>query len=270
MKRTIDFLSVVCVWWLACGTPSAAQVSTAAESSFSYSGDNGPGFWVGINPACGSAPIARQSPVDIVGAVVNPRLGALMLFLDETSFTLENNGHTVEAVPHVGETLTLDGVPFTLQQFHFHTLSEHKISGKYADMELHAVFMDPDKNLAVIGVQYKIGRTNPFLGKLITAGLPRKTTSPNVMIEGLNLAEGLTSTASYYTYPGSLTTPPCTENVTWIVLKQKAQMSEEQFEAFRSILGDDFRPIQELNGRTISMTPGHRTSKSNSSEEDDQ
>jgi carbonic anhydrase len=225
---------------------------------------------VETDPACGTAPFARQSPIDIVGPVVDPTLRALKLFLDETSFTLQNNGHTVMAVPQVGGTLMVDGVPFTLAQFHLHTLSEHKMSGKYAAMELHAVFKDPNSNLAVIGVLYKIGRDDPFLGKLLTAGLPRQSTSKPVVIDRLNLAEGLTSTASYYTYPGSLTTPPCSENVTWIVLKQQTQMSVEQFEAFRGILGNDFRPIQELNGRIIKVTPNRGTSNGNSSDEADQ
>jgi carbonic anhydrase len=247
-------------------TPSAARESSAAESSFSYSGDNGPGFWVEADPVCGgTAPSARQSPIDLVGAVVDPSLKALKPLLNDTSFTLQNNGHTLMAVPQVGGTLMLDGVTFTLAQFHFHTLSEHKISGKHAAMELHAVFKDPHSNFAVIGVLFKIGRTDPFLGKLLTAGLPRKTTSAPVVIERLNLSEGLTSSDTYYTYPGSLTTPPCSETVTWLVLKQQAQMSQEQFEAFRRILGNDFRPIQELNGRTIRVTP-----KRGTSEEDDQ
>lgn len=104
------------------------------------------------------------------------------------------------------------------------------------------------------GVLYHIGRKNPFLEKLLTPGLPRKSNSTPVFIEGLNLADGLTNTAAYYTYPGSLTTPPCDENVTWIVLEQPAQMSQEQFKAFKGILGNNFRPIQELNGRKITET----------------
>ena len=172
-------------------------------------------------------------------------------------------------VPQVGGTLIVDGVTFTLAQFHFHTQSEHKISGKYGTMELHTVFQDSNSNFAVIGVLYKIGRENPFLSKLLTAGLPRKTTSPPVVIEGLNLAEGLIGSTSYYTYPGSLTTTPCTETVTWIMLKQRAQMSEEQFAAFQGILGNDFRPTQELNGRIIRMTPKRSSSDGNSSEGDD-
>jgi carbonic anhydrase len=249
------FLSSPTVQNAPAGIPSAAQVSNATESSFSYSGDNGPGFWGETDPACGGTePSARQSPIDIGDAAVDPTLKALKVFLDETSFTLQNNGHTVVAVPQVGGTLMLDGVPFTLAQFHLHTLSEHKISGKSAAMELHAVFKDAHSNFAVIGVLYKVGRQDPFLGKLLKAGLPRKTTSTPVLIERLNLAEGLTSTASYYTYPGSLTTPPCSENVTWIVLKRQAQMSEEQYQAFRGILGNDFRPTQELNGRMVRVT----------------
>ncbi|HXE64269.1 MAG TPA: carbonic anhydrase family protein [Bryobacteraceae bacterium] len=251
MKPNIGLLSVILVSWLVCGTPSAA----AAGASFSYSGDDGPGFWAETSPACGATPLARQSPVNIVGATVDPALRPLVLSLNETSFTLQNNGHTVVATPRVGGTLTLNGVRFALAQFHFHTLSEHTVAGKHAEMELHAVFANGDASRAVIAVLYKIGREDPFLGKLLTAGLPPKSTSDPVSIERLNLAEGLTNTAAYYTYPGSLTTPPCDANVTWIVLKQSAQMSEKQFEAFQGILGNNFRSIQKLNARRITETP---------------
>jgi carbonic anhydrase len=127
--------------------------------------------------ACGTAPFVRQSPIDIVGTVVDPTPRALRLFLDETSFTLQNNGHTVMAVPHVRGTLMLEGVPFTLAQFHFHTLSEHKILGKHAGMEFHAVFKDPHSNLAVIGVLYKIGREDPFLGWATASVLFKSSTA---------------------------------------------------------------------------------------------
>ncbi len=121
-------------------------------------------------------------------------------------------------------------------------------------MELHAVFIDAKNNYVVIGMLYKIGKQNQFLGNLIAAGLPKLTTSAPVTVNKLDFEKAFTDTNRYYTYPGSLTTPPCTESVKWIVLKEWAELSSEQFDAFRTILGDDFRPLQKRNKRVVRAT----------------
>lgn len=252
-KPNLGLLLIVLVPWLVSGIPTSAQVTSAPN--FSYSGDTGPGFWVEINPACGTAPFARQSPVDIRRVVEDPKLGSLDLFLNDTSFTLTNPGYNITAKPLDGGVLMLNKVPFGLIEFHFHTLTEHTVDGQAGVMELHAVFQDPNtQNLAVIGVLYNIGKANRFLAKLLTAGLPVKSSSPAITIDKLNIGNAFTDTSSYYTYPGSLTTPGCSENVTWFVLKQWAQMSAAQFDAFHGIMGNNFRPIQQLNGRLIRGT----------------
>ena len=252
-KPNLGLLFVVLVPWLVSGLPMFAQATVGPN--FSYSGDTGPGFWGEISPACGPAPFARQSPVNIRRVVEDPTLGPLDLMLNETSFTLTNPGYNVRAQPLDGGVLMINQVPFGLLEFHFHTLTEHTVDGQYGAMELHVVFQDPNtQNLAVIGVLYKIGRANRFLAKLLTAGLPVKSSSPPVTVEKLNIGDAFTDTSSYYTYPGSLTTPGCSENVTWFVLKQWAPMSAAQFDAFHGVLGNNFRPIQELNGRLIHGT----------------
>ena len=123
-------------------------------------------------------------------------------------------------------------------------------------MEMHAVFAEPvtDDKL-VIGVLLTVGHSrNPFLQTLIDAGLPQKEGEDTQSSELIDLSDGLTDTSSYFTYEGSLTTPPCTENVTWVVLTNPATMSAAQYDAFRSILGNDFRPTQDLNGRAVRVT----------------
>lgn len=123
-------------------------------------------------------------------------------------------------------------------------------------MELHAVFQDRSStDKLVVGEIFEVARKkNRFLQVLIDAGLPRKNGATTVTSTPINLADVLTSTSSYFTYPGSLTTPPCSENVTWIVLAKTAKMSQSQFQAFRRILGNDFRPLQALNGRVVRFT----------------
>jgi carbonic anhydrase len=96
-----------------------------------------------------------------------------------------------------------------------------------------------------------LGKPNEFLDTLISAGLPEKKDDSVESHVTINLTEGLVRTSNYYTYPGSLTTPPCSEIVTWIVLKKQATMSEEQFKAFNRIMGNNFRPLQDRNARTI-------------------
>ena len=150
----------------------------------------------------------------------------------------------------------LHGEPYSLLEFHFHTLSEHTVNGRQGVMELHVVFLDDNTKtkLAVIGVIYQIGGQNAFLRKLLANGLPQKSTSAPITVEDLNLARAFTNTARYYTYPGSLTTPPCGENVKWFVLQDWAEMSRRQFQAFRNVMGNNFRPLQARNGRVIRVT----------------
>lgn len=251
MKHTMRLLIAALVMCVVSCIPATAQ------HEFTYNGDTGPGYWSDLESdfsACAPSPTGRQSPIDIDTVVLDPGLGGLNLILNKMLYTLINNGHTIQAAPQVGGTLTIGSDIYTLSQFHFHTLSEHTVEGTHGVMELHAVFIDAKNNYVVIGMLYKIGKQNQFLGNLIAAGLPKLTTSAPVTVNKLDLDKAFTDTNRYYTYPGSLTTPPCTESVKWIVLKEWAELSSEQFEAFRTILGDDFRPLQERNKRVVRAT----------------
>src|SRR5262245_52263887 len=214
----------------------ALSAADTAAPEFGYSGDNGPGFWgetTGWEACAGTLTTARQSPIAIDRVVPDSRLRPLQLQLHETPLALTNNGHTIEQEYEPGSTLALDGVLYGLTQFHFHTLSEHTVAGQHGVMELHAVFADPasDKK-AVVGTLFVIGRANRFIATLLANGLPKKSGDEvNVPSDHINVADALTSTARYYTYPGSLTTPPCSETVTWLVLHDFAQLSKAQFEA---------------------------------------
>ena len=147
MRRRLAGISVTAV--LAAGTAFAASGVAASESThptatFSYSGDNGPGFWAQLDPAweaC-AAGSGRQSPIDITRVRIDPRLTRLNLALKPTPIALVNNGHTIEQEYELGSTLTLGRATYRLQQFHFHALSEHTIGGWRGVVELHAVFKD--------------------------------------------------------------------------------------------------------------------------------
>jgi carbonic anhydrase len=241
------------------GGLGVAASSNAQE--FTYNGDTGPGYWAELSDAweacAGTGTDARQSPIDIRSSRFDRKLGRLRLETNPTTIDLINNGHTIEQhYEDSGSSIIFEGREYELSQFHFHTLSEHSILNIHADMEMHAVFAEAatDDKL-VVGTLFATGhRRNPFLQLLIDAGLPEKDGDDTQSSALVDLSDGLTETSSYFTYEGSLTTPPCTENVTWILLKTPATMSTGQFDAFRSILGNDFRPTQDLNGRIVRAT----------------
>jgi carbonic anhydrase len=257
MKRGLR-KNAVC---LAIGVVALLGSRSARADEFSYNGDEGPGYWgetPGWEACAATSPTERQSPIDIDRVSTDRSLRSLQLSLHETPLAIVNNGHTLEQEYEPGSTLKVNGVSYVLAQFHFHTLSEHTVQGSHGVMELHAVFADPNSDKkAVIGVLFEIGRENRFLDELMKHGLPKFTGQEiSVPSEEINVADALTDTSQYYTYAGSLTTPPCSETVTWYVLKGRAELSQDQFDAFRNILGNDFRPLQKLNHRTVRATPG--------------
>ena len=231
-------------------------VNSAPVFGFEYSGDEGPANWHELDAGFANCGLGiNQSPIDIQRPIMRDiGLGALQLDLHDTEVHLENNGHTIEQVYEAGSTLTFGGVTYELLQFHFHTLAEHTIGGKRHPMEMHAVFRDAGTgNLAVIGQLFKIDRhglSNAFLDAF-DDNLPPKAHDEFESATHINLADGLKNTRSYFTYPGSLTTPPCSPIVTWLVLHHVATMSQAQYDAFRDIMGNNFRPTQERGARTI-------------------
>ena len=263
MRRAYGLLAVASVFFLVCypGAQAQAQTSSSAvvaASDFAFTGDDGPAFWAesAHAPACAASPTARQSPIDISRAVPDRQLAPLNLDLEQTSVVLSNPGYNVRGVPAIRQELILNGDPYKMIEFHFHTLSEHTVDGGQGVMELHAVFQDEDTEtqLAVIGVIYKMGKPNPFLQKLLVHGLPQKSTSPDKVVGSIDLSKAFTNTSRYYTYAGSLTTPPCSPTVQWFVLQDWAEMSPQQFQTFHDVLGNNFRPLQRRNSRVIRKT----------------
>ncbi|HDM8237518.1 TPA: carbonic anhydrase, partial [Vibrio campbellii] len=159
-----------------------------------------------------------------------------------------DNGHTLQANVEGNNTLLVDDKKFTLSQFHFHTPSENHINGKEYPLEAHFVHADKDGNLAVVAVFYKLGDENPALEQLLKHDFEKgKTTSfAPVSIKSL-----IPSKHSYYRFNGSLTTPPCSEGVRWLVLKEVQTVSAAQVKAFMDIMGKNNRPIQPINARII-------------------
>jgi carbonic anhydrase len=232
------------------------QPTTTAKPAWSYEGRTGPDHWGELSSDYVLAKTGRrQSPVDIVRSKAIPKDGApLDVSYESTSLEILNNGHTIEDEYHDGGMLVLDGRQYHLAQFHFHSPSEHTIDGKHAPMELHLVHKDAGGSLAVIGVLIQEGRAHPELN-VLWPHLPkepgRKVSVPGVMADASKLLPG--SLASYR-YTGSLTSPPCSEDVSWVVLQQPIEASPEQIAAFRKLIHGNNRPTQPLNGRTITAS----------------
>lgn len=234
----------------------SSSTTSTTQPTWSYSGATGPAHWGDLSPAWAMASTGRrQSPVDIVPAQATRRdLSPLVLNYEPATMEILNNGHTIEDDYHGGGTLSVDGNTYKLAQFHFHSPSEHTIQGKHAAMELHLVHKDANGKLAVIGVMIEEGAANPELA-VLWKHLPTKAgRAEEVAGVSVNAAKLLPSNLASYRYAGSLTTPPCSEQVAWFVLQTPIQASAEQIAAFRKIIMGNNRPTQPLNGREITAS----------------
>ncbi len=217
---------------------------THHEKHWNYS-QNGPTHWGEFSKTCAKG--HSQSPVNIIPGKSVALNAKYTLHLDEdmhTTAKVIDNGHSIKVTPKEGGTIELNGETFKLLQFHFHGKSEHTVNGKRYDMVAHFVHQNPKtKQLAVIAVFFKEGKNNPVLDNVLS-GLGK-----DIRIDPADLLPK--DTAHYFHYVGSLTTPPCSENVQWYLLKEPDEASKEQIEAFRKYYVDNERPVQELNDRKI-------------------
>ncbi|MNC44802.1 Carbonic anhydrase precursor [compost metagenome] len=163
-----------------------------------------------------------------------------------------NNGHTIQVnLKNQDNRITIEGKTYTLQQFHFHLPSEHEVDGKHADMELHFVHKNEEGRLAVLSVLITKGTENAELNKLWSV-LPGEESEEEVPVDGdFDMNKLLPADLHSFRYQGSLTTPPCTEGVQWIVLENPVQWSGEQIGKFSAIFPHDNRPVQTLGTREI-------------------
>jgi carbonic anhydrase len=191
-----------------------------------------------------------QSPVDLANPLRVAALAGLQVEYVSTRVKVTNNGHTFQINADKGSSLKIEGKRFDLLQFHFHTPSEHTLDGKAFPLELHLVHEAADKSLAVIGVLMTEGTTNTVLGRFWDR-LPKSQgeVDSGVTIDVKDLLPRATD--DYFTYSGSLTTPPCTESVRWIVLKQPSQLSKSQIATFKAVFPMNARPTMPLGARYL-------------------
>jgi carbonic anhydrase len=225
----------------------ALTISSAAlaDDHWSYEGDDGPSHWGGL---CSSG--KNQSPVDLHDAV-KAKLAPLSFKYESLAQDVLNNGHTVQVTYAPGSVLTVDSHPYQLKQFHFHAPSENLLDGKHFPLEAHFVHADADGNLAVVAVFFENGAANAALEKL-GKDLPLRAGDKHDLDVKIAAAELMPKARDYYRFSGSLTTPPCSEGVNWLVLKHPVTASEKQIQQLHAAMGhDNARPVQPLNARII-------------------
>jgi len=219
--------------------------------AWSYEGKSDAKTWSACFSECAGT---RQSPLDIRNAVSQPGLSPLQFSTRESPVSVLFNGHTLEQEWEPGSKLIVGSNTYELAQFHFHTRSEHTLMGKRYPMEIHFVHKQANSSaLAVVGVLVEGGEENAVI-RLLSTDLPTKkdqryrNTAP-VALSGL-----LPAKKGYFTYPGSLTTPLCSEVVSWFVMKNPIEASSAQIRAMQQIIVENNRPLQVLGSRTIAAT----------------
>ncbi len=221
-----------------------------AHIHWSYEGEGGPGNWGKLRTdyaSCASG--QRQSPIDIRDGI-RVDLEPIQFSYRPSHFRVVDNGHTVQ-IAVGGSSIALLGKTYELVQFHFHRPSEERVNGRLFEMVAHLVHKAEDGKLAVVAVLLDKGKENPVV-QTIWNNLPleknEEVTPPGLAID---VAQLLPENRSYYTYMGSLTTPPCSEGVLWLVLKQPLQISPEQLAIFSRLYNNNARPIQPTYSRLI-------------------
>ena len=242
-------------------TPRAKQQSAAVtdtkthggESHWAYEGEAGPQSWGDLKPDFNTCATGkRQSPINIEdGNTLQGPAEPVQFAYAPSNGTVVNNGHTIQVDVQGENTITVRGSTYRLLQFHFHTPSEEQINSRRFPMVAHLVHKNNEGQLAVVAVLLDEGAASPFIDKVWTY-MPLDANDRVRMPQGLlNLSELLPTDQRYYQFMGSLTTPPCSEGVLWMVMKQPVTISRGQHRLFTQIYPNNARPVQAVNGRVV-------------------
>ena len=245
--KALSVLLVILILSCAC----APRQAETTPPHWTYEGEEGPSHWEELDQtyaACGAG--KSQSPID----VANPSeqdLTNISFRYEPSEVNILNNGHTVQVNYDAGSYIELDNVRYDVVQFHYHAPSEHTIDGESFPAELHIVHKSADGNLAVVGILLKEGTENVAYQPFIS-NLPAEKTDPKdagVKIDAIDL---LPSVQTTFRYSGSLTTPPCTEGVNWLLMTTPVELSMQQLTALDSLFeSGNNRPVQPMNERTL-------------------
>ena len=228
----------------------SATAGTVFADEWGYAGAGAPENWGALSPdyaVCSAG--TQQSPVDLVPGIVADGVRPELDFAEISGVEAERNAHGVTYhVPDGSAQLTLNGQSFDLLQFHFHAESEHWVDGASYPLEVHFVTAS-EGQLAVVGVLFESGEANATVGTLWDA--IGDAGERQALGETIDLANLLPQDPAAFRYEGSLTTPPCSEIVSWTVFTTPLTVSDAQIEAFVELVGENARPPQPLNRRYV-------------------
>lgn len=210
--------------------------------------------WETLTPEFALCSIGEaQSPIDIATATSGPP-ARIAFNYHPVPLELVNNGRTVQLNCPSGGWVTVDGRAYVLQQLHFHAPSEHAVSGQTFPMEIHLVHRDGDGQTGVLAAFVQAGQKNDTIATLWTHRPSGKGIRQRLDCS-IDPGELLPANGSYYSYAGSLTTPPCSESIDWLLLRTPIQASPAQIDRFRAAFGANARPRQPLNDRRVTLRP---------------
>jgi carbonic anhydrase len=239
----IAIATMSCVAW-------AAGEHPGHGTHWGYKGDLGPDKWTTLKPEFAACAGRNQSPINVT-STINAELKPVKFNYKAGGHEVINNGHAVQVNFEAGSSIDVDGIAFELKQFHFHSPSENQIDGKSFPLEVHFVHADKDGNLAVVSVVFDEGKSNPVVAAAWSQ-MPKSEGGKNPLATKVSGVGLLPASRDYYRYNGSLTTPPCTEGVRWLVMKQPMSVSKQQIEQFTTTLGfTNNRPVQPVNARPV-------------------
>ena len=252
--RRVVIPNAVVVAGLLLVTAGFCGAQEQAPPHWEYQGKSGPSNWGKLDPRFRNCSTGHtQSPINISGAK-KADLPALTFDYNAVPLNIINNGHTIQVTYAPGSSLRVGDSTYRLEQFHFHHPSEEHVNGHVYDMVAHLVHRDAENHLAVVAVLLQTGDANGLIGT-VWQNIPKEQEKalevPGVV---LNVKDLLPADRGYYTFPGSLTTPPCSEGVTWFVLKHPVNLSASQLAEFAKLFPRDARPIESRNGREILET----------------
>ena len=230
---------------------------SAGEVQWGYEGDRGPAHWGSLDAAfstCGAG--TAQSPIDLAGGT-DGDFAAIEFDYGAHLATVVNTGHTIQVNVDPGSGITLGGTRYELLQFHFHHGSEHTVGGVRLPMEMHLVHRSDRGALAVVGVLLGAGAANEALAP-IWERIPSQRQLGRGSAGRGSGGGAAAGTATAWRYRGSLTTPPCTEGVAWIVMSEPVTLSAAQIAAFGALYARNYRPVQPLGRRTLGRDRGTR------------
>ncbi|WP_367104359.1 carbonic anhydrase [uncultured Psychrobacter sp.] len=222
------------------------------HASWSYSGSTGPEYWGDVEGASACKIGQEQSPIDITRVTASAMDAPTINYGKSASLSIDDDGHTIVYTPSTAEnTININNERFELKQFHYHTPSEHQLGSQKYPAEVHFVHANSDGNLAVVGVMLQQGQPNSVMRTLLDGTQLSSNNNAEYTADNIDLSALIPAMPTFYHYQGSLTTPPCSEQVQWYVTKEPLELAGEQLAIMSQLYEGNNRPIQPQGSRVV-------------------